>query len=217
MEKFSDFWEPFDHAKREATVDVVALSENRGALSAHAESAAMTTNRQAADFATVYRLHRGSLIRGLSIAIGDADLAADAVDEAFTRALHRWPTLSHYAAPEAWVYRAAKNWATSRFRRLGRDKSYARKIARPESVEDPEFDPGLADAIRTLSKDHHDVVVLRYFLDWPVSAVAEALKISPGTVKSRTSRALNELQVALAGDLGSPSNNETPRGAAHGE
>jgi len=44
------------------------------------------------------------------------------------------------------------------------------------------------------------VLVLRYFYDWDVQATADALEISPGTVKSRTSRALDLMAVRLGSE-----------------
>jgi RNA polymerase sigma-70 factor (ECF subfamily) len=41
------------------------------------------------------------------------------------------------------------------------------------------------------------VVVCRFLLDWSVKQTAEALDIRPGTVKSRTARALESLENKL--------------------
>ncbi len=151
------------------------------------------------DFARIYANERDRLIRGLAIAIGDDALASEAVDEAFTRALHRWHAVGTFEEPEAWIYRTARNWANSRFRRRSRDRRFAAKIARPDSIEHDTPDPELAHALGQLPADQRNVLVLRYYLDWTIEAAADALEISPGTVKSRTSRALNELN-RLLGD-----------------
>ena len=151
------------------------------------------------DFARIYANERDRLIRGLAIAIGDDALASEAVDEAFTRALHRWHAVGTFEEPEAWIYRTARNWANSRFRRRSRDRRFAAKIARPDSIERETPDAEYAHALGQLPADQRNVLVLRYYLDWTIEAAADALEISPGTVKSRTSRALNELN-RLLGD-----------------
>ena len=151
------------------------------------------------DFTAVYTAHRDRLVRALAIAINDDGLAAEAVDEAFTRALHRWHLVGAFDEPQAWIYRTARNWATSRFRRRSRDQKFAPKIARPESTEASTPDPALANALRELPDEHRNVLVLRYYLDWSIDGTAAALDISPGTVKSRTNRALNELNRRLGG------------------
>lgn len=150
-----------------------------------------------ADFARIFESERNRLIRGLALALGDDELASEAVDEAFTRALHRWDVVGAFDEPEAWIYRTARNWATSRFRRRSRDRKFASKVARPEATELSTPDPALANAIATLPADQRNVLVLRYYLDWTIGATADALDISPGTVKSRTNRALNELNRLL--------------------
>ncbi len=160
-----------------------------------------------ASFERFYGSHRDGLVRALAMTIGDDGLAADAVDEAMARAFQRWKTVSEYDRPQSWVYRVAFNWATSRFRRRKRDREYAPKIARPESTVDLVEDPDLEDALNRLSQDHRAVLVLRFLKDWDVTMTAEALGVSPGTVKSRTSRALDHLTRTLGEtalrDLGS--------------
>ena len=154
-----------------------------------------------ADFATVYRDERDRLVRALALAIRDDALAAEAIDEAFTRALHRWHVVGRFDNPAAWIYRTARNWATSRFRRLGRDRRFAPEIASPDHSTDDEVpDPRLTRALATLDADRRNVLVLRFYLDWSVEQVADALDISPGTVKSRTHRALAELNQLLGGE-----------------
>lgn len=96
------------------------------------------------------------------------------------------------------MYRVAFNWATSRFRRRRRDREYAPQLARSDVASLPGFDPDLHDALATLSDEHRAVLTLRFLFDWNVDATANALEISPGTVKSRTSRALAALSVQLA-------------------
>ena len=161
-----------------------------------AKAGAMTGD-PVADFASVYAAQRDRLARALAIAVGDDALAAEAVDEAFTRALHRWQLVGTFDEPQAWVYRTAQNWATSRFRRRSRDRKYATRVAQPDVIDAAPADPALAAALRDLPVEHRNVLILRYYLDWSIAATAEALEVSPGTVKSRTNRALNELNRRL--------------------
>jgi RNA polymerase sigma-70 factor, ECF subfamily len=52
-------------------------------------------------------------------------------------------------------------------------------------------------AIRELSPDHYQVIVLQFFDDLKIDQIAELLKISPGTVKSRLFRARQKLADVL--------------------
>ncbi len=198
--------EPTQGSQRVVIVRIttVAMADSGSAANATEFSGSASNGGQT--FAAFFSANRNNLVRALSMTIGDSSLAAEAVDEAMTRAVQRWAKVGQYSKPEAWVYRVAYNWATSRFRRRKRDRDYAPRIARPDASVDPEFDPTIEEALATLSDEHRSVLVLRYFYDWDVQATADALEISPGTVKSRTSRALD----AMARELGEPSPNGTP-------
>src|SRR5687767_6390688 len=60
-------------------------------------------------FDDFYGRARPDIARALSLALGDVDLAVEAVDEAMARAYERWPTVSRLERPEGWVYRVAMN------------------------------------------------------------------------------------------------------------
>ena len=53
-------------------------------------------------------------------------------------------------------------------------------------------------ALATLTARERAVIVLRYLFDLPEAAVARDLGITPGTVKSTSSRALAKLRVSAA-------------------
>jgi len=63
-------------------------------------------------------------------------------------------------------------------------------------VLDSERRTELLAAVNGLPEDQRLVVALRYFAGLSEDEVAETLGIAPGTVKSRTSRALERLREA---------------------
>lgn len=129
--------------------------------------------------------------------IGDAQLAADAVDEAMARAYQRWPQVSAMTNPTAWVYRVGLNWSCSIARRLRRHPPGW--LATPRSSLDaPIAEPAIDDALAALPEAQRAVVICRLLLGLSESQTADALRIRPGTVKSRLSRALDELATTLA-------------------
>ena len=141
-----------------------------------------------AGFDTFYRRSRTELGRALTLALGDRDLAVEAVDEAFTRAYERWSTLQELDRPEGWVYRVAMNWSLSvlRRRRRGHHRFYDPNRERAEtSVSDPAVEAALAE----LDAKQRSVVVCRHLLGWSVAETAAALGVREGTVKSRLHRA----------------------------
>lgn len=54
--------------------------------------------------------------------------------------------------------------------------------------------------MKQLRQADQTVIYLRYFLDLTVEETAEAIKIAPGTVKSRLHRSLKRLETVTAKD-----------------
>jgi RNA polymerase sigma-70 factor (ECF subfamily) len=147
-----------------------------------------------ADFDELFRRHYAPLVRALSVAAGREE-AADAVQDAFLEAHRRWNRIARYERPDAWVRRVALNRLTDGHRRLvRRDRAFARLPAVDDSALEPS-DVDLMEAVRRLPQGQRLVVCLHYLADLSVADVAEALDVSPGTVKSQ----LHDARRALAG------------------
>jgi RNA polymerase sigma-70 factor (ECF subfamily) len=71
----------------------------------------------APDIERVFREHHGRAIAALVRAFGDIDLAEDAVGDAFTTAIQRWPVEGLPASPAGWIITTARNRAIDRLRR----------------------------------------------------------------------------------------------------
>ncbi|MCX4550857.1 SigE family RNA polymerase sigma factor [Streptomyces sp. NBC_01387] len=108
--------------------------------------------------------------------------------------------------------------AWGRVRRDGNVEAYARTILtrtfidqyrkalwREEPVEDvpdlpsaeadvPEMRLVMRSALMELPPRYRAVLVLRYWEDWSVEQTAEALRVTPGTVKSQSARGLARLR-----------------------
>lgn len=149
------------------------------------------------DFDVFYRQNRDSVARTLALTLGDDTLAYEATDEAMSRAYERWADVSTYVNPEGWVYRTGLNWARSWLRRRSRQAARDPLLGRADRTEDHPVDPELARAVARLPERQRAVVVLRFYRDWSVEQTANALDIAPGTVKSRLSRALRQLERTL--------------------
>lgn len=148
-------------------------------------------------FESFYDRSWSDIYRAVAIAVEDADLAREAVDEALTRAFEKWSSVSGMANPEGWVYRVAVNWSRSVLRRrlIGSRKRQNFRWSL-EDVEVP--DPQVVDAVRGLPVHQRDIVVARFLFDMSEKATAEAFGIPIGTVKSRVNRALSTLREVLS-------------------
>lgn len=149
------------------------------------------------DFSEFYSEWREPLRRAVALATGDVVTAGEAVDEAMTRALARWDRVGTYDLPQGWVYRVALNWSRGLFRKRKRELLTAIEMETGRSDALPDID--LIAAVERLAIRHRTVVVARFYLDWSTAQVAEALDIAEGTVKSRLSRALDQLAHDLGG------------------
>lgn len=146
------------------------------------------------DFSGFYRAEADRLARALALALGDVDLAQEAVDEGMVRAYQRWRKVGAYDSPAGWVYRVSLNWARNRVRNRKREVLTDKWS---EGSFSHDIDPDLEEALASLTIDARSVVVLRYLLGWSTADTASALGISEGTVKSRLSRALDRLESRL--------------------
>jgi RNA polymerase sigma-70 factor, ECF subfamily len=78
----------------------------------------------AGDVEQVFREEWGQAVAILTRVLGDLELAEDAVQDAFTAALERWPREGMPRTPGAWIVTTARNRAVDRIRR---DKVFQRK------------------------------------------------------------------------------------------
>ncbi|GIH05406.1 hypothetical protein Rhe02_34730 [Rhizocola hellebori] len=150
-----------------------------------------------ADFAEFYGTSFNSLCVQLHAHTGDLAEAQDVVQEAFCRALARWPRISQYEDPVAWVRKVAWNIATSRWRRVRTAVEYA---ARQREQHTPGPDPSRLDlmaALAELPARQRQAVVLHYLNDLPISDIAAITGAAEGTVKSWLHRARNTLDSRL--------------------
>lgn len=140
---------------------------------------------------------------------GSAEEAEDVVQDAFVRAFLKLDTFQNHSQFFTWLYRIAFNSALSRMRRRRGTMSLdqAREAVGDEPVDrvDPPDARILRDervtsvrvALQRLSDDHRTILVLREMEDHAYEQIAEILQISVGTVRSRLSRARNQLRIAL--------------------
>ena len=100
---------------------------------------------QDTDIARIFRAEYGRAVSVLVRAFGDIDLAEDAVQDAFTEAVRRWPAAGLPPSPAGWIITTARNRAIDRLRREatrdGRHAEAARLHGASSDQAGPRQDP----------------------------------------------------------------------------
>jgi RNA polymerase sigma-70 factor, ECF subfamily len=136
---------------------------------------------------SLFRAHYGRLVRALTLACSDQEVAADAVQEAFVKAHLHWRRIQHYDDPVGWIRRVAINRLRDDHRRQSRKGIALQRLAgQPpvQPVEQHDFDSNLQTILAQLPKQQRIAVALFYVDELSVAEVAAALNVTEGAVKS---------------------------------
>lgn len=148
------------------------------------------------DFSEFVAARGPALQRTAFLLTGDWGRAEDLLQSVLVKTLRHWPRVSA-GSPEAYVRSALARSAVSSWRR--RWNGEVPSAALPEATKDGWSDIDrrqvMFDALRQLPPRQRAVIVLRFYEDLTETAVAEALGVSVGTVKSQTAKALQRLRV----------------------
>jgi len=125
---------------------------------------------------------------------GSYELAHDAVQESFARALARKGEYRGDGPLEAWIWKIAIRVALDMRRKPVEEPLVD---AFEPDLPEPEYDGDLAAALRMLSPRRRLVVFLRYVADLEYATIAEICEISEGTVAATLSQATTALTSAL--------------------
>lgn len=165
-------------------------------------------------YADLVRTHTAAAYRTAVLFGAGAD-AEDVVQNAFVKAYQALPGFRDGAAFRPWLLRIvaneAKNGArangrgrraTIRYAELGMQDFLAPERQEPEaSALGAERRRDLVAAVRRLPAAQQLVIACRYFLDLDEKETARVLRWPRGTVKSRSSRALQRLRDDLDGEV----------------
>ena len=156
-------------------------------------------------FETLIRGRIDDLARTARAILGDEAEARDAAQEACVQAWRHLPRLRDVDRFDPWLTRILVNACRMRLR--ARSRVRVREIRldpgldRPGPASDDPANHAEADAVARafdrLRPDSRALLVLHHLGHQPVAAIAEALGIPPGTVKSRLHTARAELARAL--------------------
>ncbi len=158
--------------------------------------------RQPGRFEEFYEANYRRIVALATAVLGDRQQAEDVAQEAFTRALVRWPAVGGYDLPEAWVRRVALRLAVDAARRAQRARrvsvllAAARREPSSESA-DPLASTAVSLALLRVPLREREVLVLHYLADLPVEAIARECGLPAGTVKTRLAAGRRRLEHEL--------------------
>ncbi|MEV7181464.1 SigE family RNA polymerase sigma factor [Kitasatospora sp. NPDC093679] len=133
---------------------------------------------------------------------GDAHLAEDLAQEALGRLFGRWRKVSRMANPAGYAQTVLVNTFLSHRRRRSSSEHVTDTFAETaQAAPDPALRVTLLQALGELPPQDRAVLVLRYWEDRSAEETAAVLRLSPSTVRSRSSRALARMRTVLGEDL----------------
>jgi RNA polymerase sigma-70 factor, ECF subfamily len=162
----------------------------------------VVTREQPADpFVHVTRREVDRAYRLAWAILGNDEDAQDATQDALTTAWQRRGSLRDPDCLEAWLSRILINKCRDRLRNRGRHRVRSIELVALPSVADGSQlavdRDELGRALEALNPDQRIVVVLRFWADLTVDAIADRLGVPPGTVKSRLHNSMNALRSTL--------------------
>lgn len=153
-------------------------------------------------------LHGDRLVRSAYLLCGDRTEAQDLAQETLIQAFKSWSRYRADSALYTWVHGILLNLCR-RYHRKQKRLIYDDELLRNESMattapQSADLDycgRTLAQAIRELSLEHREAIVLRYFDNMKIHEIAHQLGVSEGTIKSRLHYAVRHLEDLLPREL----------------
>jgi len=148
-----------------------------------------------ADIERVFREEYGRAVAVLVRVVGDIDAAEEAVQDAFTEAVRRWPTDGLPPSPAGWIITTARNRAIDRHRREAKRadrQAQAVLLAAPDSeIDAPEEGAVPDDRLRLIFTCCHPALA-------PATQVALTLRLLGGLSTAEIARAFLQPESTMA-------------------
>jgi RNA polymerase sigma-70 factor (ECF subfamily) len=148
----------------------------------------------AAAIGRIFRAESGRSVAALISVLGQIDAAEDAVQDAFTVALRRWPADGLPPNPGGWITTTARRCALDRLRRDARGRELLQQIpalAEPPGAGTPAEEPVPDDRLRLIFTCCHPALV-------PEARVALTLRLLGGLSTAEVARAFLVAEPAMA-------------------
>lgn len=153
-------------------------------------------------FAVLVRKYQGAVFRQAYAMVGDRMAAEDVAQDAFIKAFYSLNKLENEYAFSSWLTKIVSHACYDYLKKANKRKSAslddnATAALHENPIEKTQMRLNLREAMKALSPDHREVIVLRDIQGFSYKEIAEILQIPVGTVKSRISVARLELKEEL--------------------
>ncbi|MEU6746569.1 sigma-70 family RNA polymerase sigma factor [Spirillospora sp. NPDC046719] len=155
--------------------------------------------------AAAFREEWGRVVATLIRMTGDWDLAEECAQEAFARALERWPADGVPRRPGAWLTTAARNHAVNRLRRGAAEREKLRELSTMTGPDEPADTGGVPDdRLRLIFTCCHPALpmqgrvalTLRTLLGLTTAEIARAFLVAEPAMAQRLVRAKRKIREA---------------------
>jgi RNA polymerase sigma-70 factor (ECF subfamily) len=196
-------------------VGATALAQNAPGIGLETALVARARAGDTPAFEEIYRRYERRIYNTVLQVVRNEEDAADITQEAFVRAYRSLRNLRSDEAFVSWLFRIAINLSRNHLRsrphfRIDSLDEFAtseddeQELQIPDSTHDParnaetrEMQDVVRRAVGALSDAHREVITLHHLQGMRVDDIATILNCSVGTVKSRLSRARDELKRRL--------------------
>jgi RNA polymerase sigma-70 factor (ECF subfamily) len=159
----------------------------------------------ASEIARVFREEYGRAVAVLVRVLGDIDAAEEAVQDAFTAAVERWPSTGPPPSPAGWIITTARNRAIDRFRREASRADRQAQAALLRAADEPfEEGPVRDERLRLIFTCCHPslavgaqvALTLRLLGGLTTAEIAHAFLVPETTMAQRLVRAKAKIRAA---------------------
>jgi len=162
-----------------------------------------TNRRQALDL--IVRKYRNPIFNHAFYVVKDYQEAVDVTQEVFIKAMREKRFFEPEFKMKAWLFRVTSNLCFNIVRDRRRRGAILETIPRAKSTRPTQIEQVVSDerqqnillALDKLTRNHREILMLRYYSDLSYVEIADTLNIRLGTVMSRLSRAKRRLMEVL--------------------
>ena len=157
----------------------------------------LSSNNRRTAMEMVIQKYREPLYFHARYIVKDHHEAYDLVQEVFIKAMREDRLFDDEFKIKAWLFRVTTNLCFNQVRNRKRRGAILDTMMKPDALSADQFKhvfegeqrSEVMAALDSLSEDHREILVLRYYDDLSYAEIADVLQVKLGTVMSRLSRA----------------------------